>query len=95
MRANIDLWLAQQRALAEDRGDNLDGDNETPAPQFQLGNVYLGARQLPHRLGVIEERNRMDPAFTNFTARLTGFVNTELRRENMEPVEYGPTIEVS
>ena len=73
----------------------MDGDNEIPTPQFQFGNVYLGARQLPRRLGVIEECNCMDPAFTNFTAHLTGFINTELRCENMEPVEYEPTIEVS
>ena len=73
----------------------MDSENETPEPQFQFGNIYLGARQLPRRLGAIEERSHTDSAFRNFAARLTGFVNTELRRENTELVEYGPAIEVS
>ena len=64
-------------------------------PQYQFGNVYLGARQLPRRLGAVEERSRTDSAFRNFAARLTGFVNTELRSGNTEPVEYGPNIDVS
>ena len=34
-------------------------------------------------------------AFQNFAAQLTEFVNIELRRDNTEPVEYGPNIEVS
>lgn len=95
IRANIDLWLAHQQAAAEDRGDNLDSDNEANTPQYQFGNIYLGSRQSPCCLGAIEQRSLTDLAFRDFTARLTGFVNAELRSEDTAWVEYGPNIEVS